>query len=147
MLGVWAGFHFRYADEDGSKLGRKVARFVRHEVLPAARLREARDCSRRHDAKICGLRSAIPRRRSCFPEHRRSFCCAVCCLRLVAVSTDRAYRPKVLGRKEYMGARRSGTRRGHGTGRYESHRRGTIYIATMAGGIRRLPTTGRAGPP
>ena len=25
---VWAGFHFRYADEDGSKLGRKVARFV-----------------------------------------------------------------------------------------------------------------------
>ena len=24
---VWAGFH-RYADEDGSKLGRKVARFV-----------------------------------------------------------------------------------------------------------------------
>jgi hypothetical protein len=25
---VWAGFHFRYADEDGSKLGRKVGRFV-----------------------------------------------------------------------------------------------------------------------
>jgi hypothetical protein len=25
---VWAGFHFRYADEDGSKLGRKIARFV-----------------------------------------------------------------------------------------------------------------------
>jgi hypothetical protein len=25
---VWAGFHFRYSDEDGSKLGRKVARFV-----------------------------------------------------------------------------------------------------------------------
>ena len=25
---VWAGFHFRYAQEDGSKLGRKVARFV-----------------------------------------------------------------------------------------------------------------------
>ena len=25
---VWAGFHFRYADKDGSKLGRKVARFV-----------------------------------------------------------------------------------------------------------------------
>ena len=25
---VWAGFHFRYADEDGSKLGRAVARFV-----------------------------------------------------------------------------------------------------------------------
>jgi hypothetical protein len=25
---VWAGFHFRYADEDGSKLGRRVARFV-----------------------------------------------------------------------------------------------------------------------
>jgi hypothetical protein len=25
---VWAGFHFRYADEDGSKLGRKVAHFV-----------------------------------------------------------------------------------------------------------------------
>jgi len=25
---VWAGFHFRYADEDGSKLGRKVALFV-----------------------------------------------------------------------------------------------------------------------
>jgi VCPO second helical-bundle domain len=25
---VWAGFHFRYADEDGSKVGRKVARFV-----------------------------------------------------------------------------------------------------------------------
>jgi len=25
---VWAGFHFRYAQEDGSRLGRKVARFV-----------------------------------------------------------------------------------------------------------------------
>jgi hypothetical protein len=25
---VWAGFHFRYADEDGSRLGRKIARFV-----------------------------------------------------------------------------------------------------------------------
>jgi hypothetical protein len=25
---VWAGFHFRYADKDGSKLGRKIARFV-----------------------------------------------------------------------------------------------------------------------
>ena len=25
---VWAGFHFRYAQEDGSKLGRNVARFV-----------------------------------------------------------------------------------------------------------------------
>ena len=25
---VWAGFHFRYAQEDGSTLGRKVARFV-----------------------------------------------------------------------------------------------------------------------
>jgi hypothetical protein len=25
---VWAGFHFRYSDEDGSKLGRKVGRFV-----------------------------------------------------------------------------------------------------------------------
>jgi hypothetical protein len=25
---VWAGFHFRHADEDGSKLGRKIARFV-----------------------------------------------------------------------------------------------------------------------
>jgi hypothetical protein len=25
---VWAGFHFRYSDEDGSKLGRRVARFV-----------------------------------------------------------------------------------------------------------------------
>jgi vanadium-dependent haloperoxidase-like protein len=25
---VWAGFHFRYSQEDGSKLGRKVARFV-----------------------------------------------------------------------------------------------------------------------
>ena len=35
---VWAGFHFRYADEDGSKLGRKVARFVVTTLLPAARL-------------------------------------------------------------------------------------------------------------
>jgi hypothetical protein len=25
---VWAGFHFRYSQEDGSRLGRKVARFV-----------------------------------------------------------------------------------------------------------------------
>ncbi len=25
---VWAGFHFRSADQDGSKLGRKVVRFV-----------------------------------------------------------------------------------------------------------------------
>ncbi len=25
---VWAGFHFRYSQEDGSKLGRNVARFV-----------------------------------------------------------------------------------------------------------------------
>ena len=25
---VWAGFHFRYAQDDGSRLGRKVARFV-----------------------------------------------------------------------------------------------------------------------
>ncbi len=25
---VWAGFHFRYAQEDGSRIGRKVARFV-----------------------------------------------------------------------------------------------------------------------
>ena len=25
---VWAGFHFRYSQEDGSKLGRRVARFV-----------------------------------------------------------------------------------------------------------------------
>jgi len=25
---VWAGFHFRYSQEDGSKLGRKIARFV-----------------------------------------------------------------------------------------------------------------------
>jgi hypothetical protein len=25
---VWAGFHFRYSQEDGTKLGRKVARFV-----------------------------------------------------------------------------------------------------------------------
>lgn len=25
---VWAGFHFRYAQEDGSRLGRRVARFV-----------------------------------------------------------------------------------------------------------------------
>jgi hypothetical protein len=25
---VWAGFHFRYAQEDGARLGRKVARFV-----------------------------------------------------------------------------------------------------------------------
>jgi hypothetical protein len=25
---VWAGFHFRYSQDDGSKLGRKVARFV-----------------------------------------------------------------------------------------------------------------------
>ena len=25
---VWAGFHFRYAQEDGSRLGRNVARFV-----------------------------------------------------------------------------------------------------------------------
>jgi hypothetical protein len=25
---VWAGFHFRYAQEDGSRLGRKIARFV-----------------------------------------------------------------------------------------------------------------------
>ena len=25
---VWAGFHFRYAQEDGSRLGRKVARFA-----------------------------------------------------------------------------------------------------------------------
>jgi len=32
---VWAGFHFRYSDEDGSKLGRKVARFVvTHYFLP-----------------------------------------------------------------------------------------------------------------
>ena len=27
---------------------------------------------------------------SCLPEHQRSFCCAVCCVRRVAVSTDRA---------------------------------------------------------
>jgi hypothetical protein len=25
---VWAGFHFRDSQEDGSRLGRKVARFV-----------------------------------------------------------------------------------------------------------------------
>jgi hypothetical protein len=25
---VWAGFHFRYSQEDGSRIGRKVARFV-----------------------------------------------------------------------------------------------------------------------
>jgi len=25
---VWAGFHFRYAQEDGTRLGRRVARFV-----------------------------------------------------------------------------------------------------------------------
>ena len=25
---VWAGFHFRYSQEDGSRLGRKVGRFV-----------------------------------------------------------------------------------------------------------------------
>ena len=25
---VWAGFHFRYSQEDGAKLGRRVARFV-----------------------------------------------------------------------------------------------------------------------
>jgi hypothetical protein len=25
---VWAGFHFRYSQDDGSRLGRKVARFV-----------------------------------------------------------------------------------------------------------------------
>jgi hypothetical protein len=25
---VWAGFHFRYSQEDGTRLGRKVARFV-----------------------------------------------------------------------------------------------------------------------
>ena len=32
---VWAGFHFRYAQEDGSRLGRKVAQFVvRHFFQP-----------------------------------------------------------------------------------------------------------------
>ena len=32
---VWAGFHFRYSQEDGSKLGRKVAWFVtRHFFQP-----------------------------------------------------------------------------------------------------------------
>jgi hypothetical protein len=32
---VWAGFHFRYSQEDGSRLGRKVARFVvRNFFLP-----------------------------------------------------------------------------------------------------------------
>ena len=25
---VWAGFHFRYSQEDGTRLGRRVARFV-----------------------------------------------------------------------------------------------------------------------
>jgi hypothetical protein len=25
---VWAGFHYRYAQEDGTRLGRRVARFV-----------------------------------------------------------------------------------------------------------------------
>ena len=25
---VWAGFHFRYSQEDGLRIGRKVARFV-----------------------------------------------------------------------------------------------------------------------
>lgn len=32
---VWAGFHFRYSQDDGSRLGRKVARFVtRHFFQP-----------------------------------------------------------------------------------------------------------------
>ena len=37
---VWAGFHFRNSDQEGSTLGRKVGRFVAQQLLPAARMRE-----------------------------------------------------------------------------------------------------------
>ena len=136
---VWAGFHFRYADEDGSKLGRKVARFVVTKLLQTARLSVKRGIA--VAATRCEeLRPAVgyTKEKSMFP--RASTVLLLCGL---LCATGGGFHGQGIHAESSSAAKTAWEHVGPGLAGVmapvaaDPIAGGTIYIATMAGGVRR----------